>query len=102
MRATVAKALAHPTRLRIIDLLLEKREACVCDIVESIDEGQSTISKHLAVLREAGILESRKEGLMVFYSLKTQCVQGFFACLDKVLRDDVKHRSTFVSLEVDL
>lgn len=96
MRAAVAKALAHPTRLRIVDLLQNESEVCVCDIVEQVGEGQSTISKHLAVLKDAGILDSRKYGLMVYYRLKATCVSGFFDCLDKVLLHDIQERHSLV------
>lgn len=99
MRATVAKALAHPTRLRIIDLLVEQQEICVCHIVEHIGEGQSTVSKHLAVLKEAGIVDARKEGLNVFYSLRTPCVHSFFSCLDKVILHDIRRKQTLMLAE---
>jgi ArsR family transcriptional regulator len=99
MRAAVAKALAHPTRLRIIDLLHENQEACVCQLVEQVEEGQSTVSKHLAVLREAGIVDSRKDGLNVFYRLKTPCVHNFFSCLDKVILHDIQAKHALISSE---
>ncbi len=92
MRAEVAKALSHPVRLRVIDFLLEQNEACVCDISEAISEGQSTTSKHLAVLKDAGVLSSRKDGLMVFYRLETPCVRNFFQCIDEVLLTDMQGR----------
>lgn len=97
MRAAVARALAHPTRLRVIDFLAEKPEMCVCDIVEHLEEGQSTISKHLSVLRKAGIVDSRKDGLKVFYSLKAPCVNGFFACLDKIILNDIRKKHRLIS-----
>ncbi len=97
MRALVAKALAHPTRLRIIDFLMERPEACVCEIIEYLREGQSTISKHLSVLKDVGLVDSRKSGLMVMYSLRAHCIQNFFACLDTVLLDDLERKQQVVS-----
>ncbi|MTI94553.1 MAG: helix-turn-helix transcriptional regulator [Firmicutes bacterium] len=90
LRAAVAKALSHPTRLRILDMLVPGEAVCVCDLVARLEESQSSVSKHLAVLKEAGIVESRKEGLMVFYSLRTTCVRGFLTCLDQVLKADLE------------
>jgi len=92
MRAQVAKALAHPIRLRIIDLLMQHKELCVCDINRSIDVSQPSISKHLGILKDAGILDSHKEGLMVFYRVRMPCVKQFFGCLDRVLALDVEAR----------
>ncbi len=97
MRAEVAKALSHPVRLRMIDFLMEQGEACVCDISKAIREGQSTTSKHLAVLKDAGVLSSRKEGLMVFYQVKTPCVRRFFQCIDEVLLTDLQGRQRLLT-----
>ncbi len=92
MRAEVAKALAHHTRLRIIESLINVDERCVCDIVGEIDESQSSISKHLGILKDVGLVESRKEGLKVFYKLRVPCIANFFDCIDKVLMDDLQCR----------
>ncbi|PRX27178.1 ArsR family transcriptional regulator [Orenia metallireducens] len=91
-RAKVAKALAHWARMMIVDILAEQEELCVCTLTELIDLSQASISKHLAVLKEVGIVSFRKEGLKVFYSLETPCVVDFFDCLDRVLAKDLKRR----------
>jgi len=65
---TLFKALADRTRLRIVGLLLDG-EVCVCHIHESLDIPQPTASRHLAYLRRAGLVEGRKDGLWVHYSL---------------------------------
>jgi ArsR family transcriptional regulator, arsenate/arsenite/antimonite-responsive transcriptional repressor len=62
------KALAHPVRLRVL-ALLRGGELCVCQITEMLGLAPSTVSEHLALLRRAGILQERKEGRWVFYSL---------------------------------
>ncbi len=62
------KALGDETRLRILNLLTE-REVCVCDIVDILQLGQSKVSRHLAVLRHAGLVDGRREGMWVFYRL---------------------------------
>jgi ArsR family transcriptional regulator len=76
----VMKAMAHPTRLFIVDLLNE-REHCVCELQEQIGSDMSTISRHLAVLRNAGIIDSRKENNQVFYRLLCPCVLEFYHCV---------------------
>lgn len=86
-RANIVKALAHPTRLFIVDELA-KGEQCVCELQSKIDADISTVSKHLAVLRNAGLIEDEKRGLQVFYSLRCPCVLRFFTCIEDVLRED--------------
>ncbi len=84
-RANVIKAMAHPTRLFIIDEL-SRRERCVCDLTQMIGADVSTVSKHLSLLRSAGIVQDEKRGAQVFYSLKMPCILGFFSCVESVLK----------------
>jgi len=93
-RTRVIKALAHPTRLFIIEEL-EKGERCVCDLTAMIGADISTVSKHLSVLRHAGIVEDDKRSNQVFYRLKVHCILNFFGCVESVLdsqRNDALHR----------
>ena len=93
-RTRVIKALAHPTRLFIVEEL-EKGERCVCDLTAMIGADVSTVSKHLSVLRQAGIVEDDKRGNQVFCRLKVRCILNFFSCVESVLdaqRDDVLQR----------
>jgi ArsR family transcriptional regulator len=85
MKARVAKALAHESRLLIVDVLKDK-DMCVGDLTELVGADQSTVSKHLAVLRNAGIIEDRKEGNRVYYHLQTPCVLNFFSCAMEVIQ----------------
>ena len=62
------RAFADPTRLRILSLLT-KGELCVCEIVDILDVPQPTASRHLAYLRKAGLVQSRKDGLWMHYKL---------------------------------
>jgi len=87
LRATVLKALAHPARLMLVDAL-RNGERCVCELVDVLGVEQSTVSKHLAILRQAGIVHDRKEGLNVFYRLACPCVLNFFDCIEGVLRSN--------------
>lgn len=66
----VYKALADETRLRIVALLLGEGELCVCDIIAALKLPQSTISRHLAILRKAGWVNDRRCGLWIYYSIQ--------------------------------
>ena len=83
-KAAVLKALAHPTRLWMVEQL-EAGERCVCEFAEVIDADFSTVSKHLTVLRQAGIVQDEKRGKQVYYSLKVPCVLKFMQCVEAVL-----------------
>jgi ArsR family transcriptional regulator len=69
-QAEIAKAIAHPLRIAVIDFLKDG-ERCVCDIAEHVGSERSNVSRHLAVMVNAGVLSCRKEGLKVFYWLRT-------------------------------
>jgi len=83
-QARVLKALANESRLMIVDRL-GQGECTVGELVELIGSDQSTVSKHLAVLRGHGIVEDRREGSYVHYRLITPCVLDFFSCATRVL-----------------
>jgi ArsR family transcriptional regulator len=88
-RAQVIKAMAHPTRLFMVDELA-KGERCVCELRDMIGADISTVSKHLSVLKQAGIVEDEKRGLQVWYSLKVPCILNFFGCVEDVLKANVR------------
>ncbi|EDY82738.1 transcriptional regulator, ArsR family protein [Verrucomicrobiia bacterium DG1235] len=77
----VFKALGHPARITIVQALASE-ERCVCELVEKVGLGWSTVSRHLSVLREAGIVADDKRGLQVYYRLTLPCVSRFIACLE--------------------
>ena len=87
-KARVFKALGHPTRLYIVTKL-SKGECCVCAFADSIDADLSTVSKHLSVLKQAGIVEDEKRGLQVFYRLKIPCVLNFMECVEDAIKSSV-------------
>ncbi len=95
-QADIAKAMAHPIRLAIIHFLKDG-EQCVCDIAEKIGSERSNVSRHLAVMVNAGILDCRKEGLNVIYRLKCPCILEFFACVGNVLREQAKEHQKLLS-----
>ncbi len=73
-RANILKALAHPTRLFIVDELARSGQRCVCELTEMIGVDMSTVSRHLAILKNAGIVDGEKRGAQVYYRLRVQCV----------------------------
>lgn len=85
-RSEIMKALAHPTRLFIVDFLAEG-EKCVCEIVEQVGVDISTISKHLLVMKNAGLVEDEKRGLNVFYRLVCPCISNLFVCLENIKKE---------------
>jgi DNA-binding transcriptional ArsR family regulator len=68
-RAAAAKALGDPTRLTMAAALADTDEACVCDLSWVMERAENLVSHHLRVLRQAGVVESRRHGKMVLYSL---------------------------------
>jgi ArsR family transcriptional regulator len=84
-KAKIFKALGHPTRLMMVEKLVEG-ECCVCELVELAGVDFSTVSRHLAVLKEAGIISDDKRGQKVFYSLKLTCIMQFVGCVETLLR----------------
>ena len=94
-RAKIIKAMAHPTRLFIVDEL-SRQERCVCELTDMIGADVSTVSKHLTVLRNAGIVQDEKRGTMVFYSLRVPCVLNFFSCVESVLETTAKEQMKLV------
>ncbi len=90
-RAEIVKALAHPTRLMMVEEL-GRGERCVCELRALADADMSTVSKHLAILRSAGIVAYDKRGLKVFYRLCCPCLTGFITCVEAVLLSHAKKK----------
>ncbi len=90
-RANVFKALAHPARLFIVHEL-EKGEKCVTDLTRELGMDASTVSRHLSILKNAGIIDSRKHGTQVFYYIKVPCILKFCSCVESVLESVAKEK----------
>ena len=88
-QAQITKAIAHPLRIAVLDFLKDGPQ-CVCDIADQLGSERSNVSRHLSVMTNAGVLESRKEGLKVIYTLKTPCILDFFSCVSGVLKQQAK------------
>jgi DNA-binding transcriptional ArsR family regulator len=82
-QAHIIKALAHPTRLFIVDELA-RGERCVCELTDLIGVEMPTVSRHLSVLKKARILADDKRGSLVYYRLRVPCVLNFFKCVEAV------------------
>jgi DNA-binding transcriptional ArsR family regulator len=95
-QAEIAKAIAHPVRIAIVDFLKDG-EQCVCDIAEYVGAERSNVSRHLSVMVNAGVLEYRKEGLKVIYRLKTPCILDFFSCTAACLKQQFKESEELLS-----
>ena len=80
------KALSHPVRLRILDILA-RQEACVCHLSDVLKKRQPYISQQLAVLREAELVADRKDGQMVYYRLKDGLVSQLLALTRETLSE---------------
>jgi DNA-binding transcriptional ArsR family regulator len=85
--AKIVKALAHPSRLMIVLELSRHAERCVCELTELIGADMSTVSKHLTVLKNAGVVGSRKRGNQVCCRLLTPCIVHCLQCLGRSVTD---------------
>jgi DNA-binding transcriptional ArsR family regulator len=94
-QARVHKALAHPSRLFLVDEL-SRNERCVCELAEMIGVEMPTVSRHLSILKSAGILEDEKRGAQVFYHLRTPCVLDFFRCVTAVRQEAMKRETALL------
>jgi len=83
-QAEIFKSLGHPTRLMLAHKL-RKKELCVCELNEFVEIDQSTLSRHLKILKDSGVLKSRKVSMQVFYSLRVPCLlDNILECINKV------------------
>lgn len=96
MQARVISALAHPIRVAVADLLKDG-EVCVCEIAERIGAERSNTSRHLAIMLKAGVVKTRKDGLQVFYSLRTPCILNFLSCATRTLEQNLKQQAKALS-----
>ena len=81
--APLLKALADPVRLRLLSLVASREggEACICDLNEGFDLSQPTISHHMKVLHEAGLVDRDKRGVWVYYRVRPQALAGLAALI---------------------
>ncbi len=92
-KASVFKALGHPSRLAMVEKLANG-ECCVCDLVELVGADFSTVSKHLAVLKDVGIVDFERNGQKMMYRLKVPCLLRFIDCIDNLICKDQSCQDT--------
>jgi ArsR family transcriptional regulator len=105
---TVAKALADENRIRAL-LALRQRELCVCQIIELLGLAPSTVSKHLSILRQARLVDSRKDGRWIYYRLAGDDVPieageavawvSKSLCGDPQIREDLRRLKQILELD---
>lgn len=91
LHAKIVKAMAHPTRLFLVDEL-SREEQCVFRLAEMIGSDISTVSRHLKILKNAGIVKDEKRGTTVYYHLSVPCVLDFFGCIEAVLHANTREQ----------
>ena len=84
-QAKIFKALGHPSRLVMVNALRAGTQ-CVCELQALVGADMSTVSKHLSVLREAGIVTSQKKGTSIYYSLALPCLDTFLQCTGSLVQ----------------
>ena len=94
-QAKIIKAISHPTRLFIVDEL-KHQERCVYELTEMIGADMSTVSKHLSILKGAGIVQIDKRGTQIYYKLKVPCILDFMHCVEHVLKLNAKEHLALV------
>lgn len=97
----LCKLLADETRLRILMLLLDKRELCVCELTHALEQPQPKISRHLGVLRNGGLLQDRRDGQWVYYKLNPSTpawAREILSSLNRGTRQAEPHHSDRVRL----
>lgn len=96
-RARVLKAMAHPTRLFIIEELAQQ-ERCVCDLTAMVGVDMSTVSRHLSVLKQAGLVMDDKRKNQVYYQLRVPCILNFFTCVESVLETQAQDHTAILTV----
>ena len=95
-QAAIFKALAHPARLFMVEQVADS-EKCVCELVAMLGLDASTVSKHLSVLRNAGVVADEKRGNNVYFRIRMECVVGFFSCVRAALEAQAREQLAAVA-----
>jgi DNA-binding transcriptional ArsR family regulator len=97
LQSSYLKALAQPTRLKIL-YFLKDGEKCQCKIIPFMKEDQSNISRHLNHMRDSGILESRREGVSVYYKIRDKRVFSLLSLVDQMVKAEIKEKAKRVKI----
>ncbi len=96
LRAKIFKALGHPSRLKMVESLFAG-ERCVCELQAMVGSDISTVSKHLNILKEAGILQDERRGTNIYYSLRMKCVANFLGCVEDFVGERLQEQIKMLS-----
>ena len=96
-RAKIIKAMAHPTRLFIVDELARADERCVCELTEMIGADMSTVSRIWGCSRMLASSRTRNAALQVYYRLRCRCVTDFFECVEFVMKSNAKDQRQWLA-----
>jgi len=91
------RTLAQPTRLKIL-YFLKDGEKCACEIIPKMKEDQSNISRHLTHMRDAGLLESRKEGVSVYYKIRDMRVFILLSLVDEMIKAEIQEKAKLIKM----
>jgi ArsR family transcriptional regulator len=97
LESTFLKTIAQPTRLKIL-YFLKDGEQCQCKIMPKMKEDQSNISRHLTHMRDMGILESRKEGVSVYYKIKDKRIFRLLFLADQMIKAEIEDKAKRVKI----
>jgi DNA-binding transcriptional ArsR family regulator len=97
LESTYLKAIAQPTRLKIL-YFLKDGEQCQCKIMPRMKEDQSNISRHLTHMRDMGILESRKEGVSVYYKIRDKRIFRLLFLADQMIKAEIEDKAKRVKI----
>ncbi|HEX7400989.1 MAG TPA: metalloregulator ArsR/SmtB family transcription factor [candidate division Zixibacteria bacterium] len=97
LESSYLKAMAQPTRLKILYFLRDE-EKCQCEIIPKMKEDQSNISRHLTHMRDLGILESRREGVSIYYKIKDMRIFDLLSSVDEMIKAEIKERAKQVEI----
>ena len=92
LESAYLRTIAQPTRLRIL-YFLKDGEKCQCEIIPQMKEDQSNISRHLTHMRDLGILESRREGVSVYYKIKDHRIFRLLSLADQMIKTEIDQRA---------
>ncbi|NIM96956.1 MAG: metalloregulator ArsR/SmtB family transcription factor [candidate division Zixibacteria bacterium] len=97
LQSAYLKTIAQPTRLKIL-YFLKDGEQCQCKIIPKMKEDQSNISRHLTHMKDMGILESRREGVSVYYKIKDKRVFSLLSMVDQIVKAEIKEKARRVKI----
>jgi len=98
MQAELCKTLSNPKRLEILDILREKKEISVNELAEILEIPKANTSQHLAVLRQARVVNTRKDGINVYYSLRSERISEACAITRQILLDRLQDQVSLSDL----